>query len=1217
MRRIALLTLLISCMCSLNLWSQNVSSAVQGTVVDSTNAVVVGAQVLVVNQNTATERNVVTSEKGLFRVPQLLPGTYKVTIKAQGFKAYTQKDVVLVGSETRDLGNIKLDVGSATEQVEVNAEVTPVQTASSEKASTIDPEEMKNQTIRGRDMVAYMDMIPGLVDAPGSASRAGGNADRNVSSTEALSGITLNGADSWHINYTVDGVPVMDNSNQKLHYEPNVDSIQELKVMSSSYQAEFGRNSGGTITIVTKGGGNKFHGSGWYAHKHDDLNATDWATKEKTKNRSNVAGWSLGGPVYIPGKFNTQKNKLFFFASQEYTRQLVPSQQTTQDYTFPTSEVASGDFTNVYAFNSSRNQYAPEEIYYNNNGVRTLIPGCDVDRSLGTCNISAYADATGTGPKILQWFNTTAGSNFTSYTGNNAYLYNWHTPIVSGTHPRRNDMIRVDTNVTSNLSAYFRWIQDTDTQIKHQMQGTADIYPTEEQNSGHGYVGSATWTINPTTVNELTVGYDWTEDNWLATKTNDGSLSNIGLNAINWAYSVPFSSVTPDIMPDFYFTSSIMNGPPGMGGGPGGGNCTSAPCNPSKWAPFRWGQVETQHYWTVSDNLSKTIHAHNLKTGFYVEDEKKIKPGAQYYNGEFAFGGGTNQSYDSGDGYANAYMGYVSEFTQASGRTLTHVDYWNIEWYAQDNWRVNNRLTLDAGVRFYHYTPYVDDMRTVSVFDSGKFDYNAVPAFNSQDGSLTCTGGGSNCAGASGIADGYYSNGMVVPGTNGLKLNAYSTKWLAVAPRLGFAMDLFGNGKTAVRGGFGLFYNRESGQLYGAGGQYSMAGQAPILKNADLSNTTISALSTMAKPVTAVTLTNWIGKSNLSDVLNASFGVQQNLGHSFVLDLSYVGAWSENQPGTNSYNINAVPLWSCFSCMGFSGSDPTMNYNMNRPYAGYKDIYMQQFNLYNNYHSLQGTVQRRFSGGLMVGLAYTLSRQLGLSQVDTLLSTQENKAINYGGGPASQNLMVNYSYTVPSLSKKLGDAVGAKLVGAVTDHWTVSGITHFQSGGAYLVSCGATTNPGVNYNPTGTPNEATSCKRIGNPNSGRGVLQFNPAAFTVADYHSLGNSNQTYMVGPGVNNWDLTLRRSIPMGSESRRKIILEASGYNIFNHPQFTSVNSRLSFSCSDGSIVNNNECSGTWKLDDSQVSTTGKPDQSAAGVYGISTQQQRMFGLNARIEF
>jgi hypothetical protein len=1214
-----LLPLLLSLFCSLNLCGQNVSSALQGTVVDATNAVVIGTEVQIINQATGAERTVVTSAKGLFRVSQLLPGTYKLNIRSKGFKSYTQKDIVLVGSETRDLGNIQLDVGSATEQVEVNAEVTPIQVASSEKSSTIDPKEMEHQTVRGRDMVAYMDMIPGLVDA-GGGERAGGNPDRNVSSTEALTGITLNGADAWHINFTVDGVPVMDNTNQKLHYEPNVDSIQELKVMSSAYQAEFGRNSGGTITIVTKGGSNKFHGSGWYAHKHEQFNANTWGNNDyesasdrvaKTKNRSNVAGWTFGGPIYIPGKFNTQKNKLFFFTSQEYTRQLVPTSSSMYQRTIPTAEELTGDFS-ASAIDPTAGTGTALYRYDSTTASRVEVCAKGHSTDAGTCVISDYANTTGV--NILTWLRKVANTDYyKSYAATGSYLYNWQSPAISGSHPRRNDMVRIDGNINSNLSAYFRWIQDTDTQVKHQNAGPLDIFPTADENPGHGYLGNATWTINPSTVNEISVGYDAAQDNWYSTQASDATQDVLGITPL---YSVGVTQATPSMIPDLFFGSSISNGPMEMSGG-----CSAEPCSPTNFKPFRWGMYEKQHYWTISDNISKTIQSHNLKAGIYLEIQHKQKPGSQYYNGEFAFGtDGKNNDLDSNNGFANAYMGTFTNYQQTSNRTVSLIDYSNVEWYVQDNWRANHRLTVDAGVRFYHFAPYHDNNHTTSIFLPSTFSYTTSSQIQfDSTGNLVCDSAGSITCSA--LSNGYYDNGLHIADQDGISKNTYSTKWMAAAPRLGLALDVFGNGKTALRGGFGIFFNRESGQLYDAGSSSNMAGQVPVLKSANLNWGKIDSLSTMTNPISVNTLTSWVGKSDLSYAMNSTLGVQQSIGHNFVLDVSYVGTWARNQP--DSYNINTIPLWSCWNCSSSGAGtvdarSSSTNYNLYRPYTGYGDITMERFDLYNNYHAMQGTLQRRFSSGLMVGVAYTYSKQLTLGSNDPVLSATENRQRNYGGGPASSNLMINYTYQLPKLSKKLGDNTSAKLVGVVTDNWSVSGITHFSSGSAYTVSCGY--GGQQTFDQTGTPSEGTSCDQSGNPHSGRGKLLFNPNVYTIAAYHTLGNASKNNFVGPGINNSDLTVSRLIPLGGEGRRSIKLEVAAYNLFNHPQFTGVNSSLKFKCgdtSDSGTITDNQCSAGWVMSSTE-STTSKPSSSGViGVYTTDTQQARMLGFNTKISF
>jgi hypothetical protein len=1225
MRRIALITFLISCMCSLNLWSQNVSSVLQGTVVDSTNAVVVGATVQVSNVGTALERTVTTNEKGLFRQPNLLPGTYKVTINAPGFKSYTQKEIVLVGSEVRDLGNLKLEVGAANEEVTVTADVTPVNVASSEKASTVDEDTMTNQSIRGRDLMSYLSLVPGMVDTF-DASKAGGSATRDVSSSLSLMGLTLNG--SSVSNYQVDGASATGDAGY-INYEPNIDSIQELKIMTTNYQAEFGRSGGAVITVITKGGTNQFHGTGWYTHRHEQFNANDWANKNFadksdftaiTKNRSNVAGWSLGGPAYIPGKFNTQKNKLFFFATQEFTRQLAPSSDSATYAYFPTEDIIAGNFTDVIDPSTQK-----PVIIYDNGATHTVRSGCEDSRTVGSdsCQLGT-ADATGL--KLLTWMRSSRGSQYDRTFTDNTYKYsaNWMIPALSGSHPRRNDVIRVDANLRSNLSAYFRWIQDSDTRTQRLMQATWDIGTTLRDNPGKGYLGSATWTINPTTVNELIVSRNYQAQSYTILDASTVAAENADLPLY---YSLNFNNEVnglQSVLPNINFNSSIGTGP--GGGGPGGGSScgSNAQCTP-KVSFANWDYKMTQTRWALTDNLSKVVGAHNLKFGADIQRQVKIGPGLQSYNGTYAFGtSGSNgtSEYDRGYGYANIYSGSFAAFKQDNSRPGVDILTWNIQFYAQDNWRVTRRLTLDFGIRLNRPETWQNRAHSTSYFDPDYFDYTAVPAINSQE-QLDCSSdgysyditgsafktttvysaAGSSCASA--LANGYYANGIRVVGVDGAPKYPYPQKWINTSPRLGFALDVFGNGKTSLRGGFAAF----SG---GAAGDGNMSdGQVPVVKTAGLSWGTFGQLSTMDNPISASSFKGVSGKWRNTTSYNTSLGIQQNVGHNFVADVSYIGNFASNS--SVSVSVNQVPLWSCYGCS--SAAQDVL-----RPYKGYQDITSSEPYGYSNYNSLQISLQRRFSGGLMLGTSYTLSKALGMNSYYTQLSAEENRVRNYGGGPAQGNLKINYSYDLPKLSKRLGNTVGAKAVGVVTDNWALSGITHFMAGSSYTVGCGAT--QGITYDQTGSPNApAVTCDQTGSATSGRGKLQFNPNNFTMAAWHTLGNAEKNNLVGPGINNWDVTLRRYIPLGADSKRRIRLEADAINVFNHPQFTGVSSSLSFKCGSdgtGTVTNAAGCTSSdgWVLVTNSISSTGKVG-TGTGAYTTSTQAARSISFNARIEF
>ena len=300
-------------------YAQTVTGSVVGIVVDPAGSVVPFATVQLTNQGTSATLTTTTDNAGLFRFNNLLQAAYSVSVQAKGFKTRIEKDITIGLAENRDLGKTILELGSVSDTVTVAAEATPVQTSTAERSSVIDGNQLNNEAIRGREMMSFMRMLPGVVDTTVAREATGGS---------VLGGLSFNGSTGL-TGFMVDGIPDMDTgcANCFTHFEPNIDAIGEVKVLTSNYQAEFGRNAGGSIQVVTKSGTQQFHGSGWWTHRHEEFNSNDFFNNitglPNSRYRYNIAGWSLGGPVFVPKHFNVSKTKVFFFASQEYTRQLA------------------------------------------------------------------------------------------------------------------------------------------------------------------------------------------------------------------------------------------------------------------------------------------------------------------------------------------------------------------------------------------------------------------------------------------------------------------------------------------------------------------------------------------------------------------------------------------------------------------------------------------------------------------------------------------------------------------------------------------------------------------------------------------------------------------------------------------------------------------------------------------------------------------------------
>ena len=295
------------------LFSQSTTGTLLGTVTDPGDAAVAGARVELRNAATGAVIATTTGAEGIFRFNSLVPATYNLTIRAAaGFKTYLQSDIDVTANEVRDLGKLSLTLGAISEQVTITASTSSIQTASAENSKLIDSAQLNKITLKGRDLFGLMVTMAGV-----SVTQ------RDTTSENTIGSVRINGATNSSANFTVDGITNLDTgSNGTSHFEPNMDSIAEMRVLTSNYQAEYGRNANGVISVVTKGGSQEFHGSAWANKRHEMFNAKsffqNYNGQQKSVYRFFVWGYSIGGPVYIPKVFNTdKKQKLFFFWSQE------------------------------------------------------------------------------------------------------------------------------------------------------------------------------------------------------------------------------------------------------------------------------------------------------------------------------------------------------------------------------------------------------------------------------------------------------------------------------------------------------------------------------------------------------------------------------------------------------------------------------------------------------------------------------------------------------------------------------------------------------------------------------------------------------------------------------------------------------------------------------------------------------------------------------------
>ena len=615
--------------------AQSISGAISGSVRDASSLAIPGAEVVLTDTATALERRARSNDLGDFVFTSVPPGSYRLVIQFQGFKTLQRDAVQLTASERLSLGNLVMEVGSAEQKIEVTAQGVTVQTESSEHSADLTTAQLQNLLVRGRNVTSMIKLLPGVVDtAEGTSGQASGNSN----SEEQISKFfyfNVQGNRANATNITLDGVALNEpGGNTQLNVAVGLDAIAEVKVLLSNYQAEYGRMSGANIELVAKSGTRDFHGGGSYYKRHEEFNANNFFNNKlglpKPYYRFNVWNYNVGGPIYIPRHFNKDRNKLFFFWTQEYwpLRITNPLKQVT----VPTDPERVGDFSQSLDQNG-----ALVTIKDPLTGLQfpgNVIPASRIDRN---------------GQALLNIF---PQPNFLNRSVS-AGLYNYISQIPADT-PNRVDTFKNDYNITANDLLSFTWSAHYRREEGYASRSSVNwpMNSTRIQSRSLFYSWRYQHVFSPTTVNELTIGqnqhhgYDTVDPDQQMRVSRDGRGVNLPQfdpagNPLNLIPSLTFGGIPNAATVAFGSTYPINN---------------------------------ARKIFNAADNLSKTIGSHTVKAGIFIEhlwiDEG---PTASNFNGIFDFSRDVNNPLDSGYAYANALLGNFDFLSGSQCQTLAEA----------------------------------------------------------------------------------------------------------------------------------------------------------------------------------------------------------------------------------------------------------------------------------------------------------------------------------------------------------------------------------------------------------------------------------------------------------------------------------------------------------------------------------------------------------------
>jgi hypothetical protein len=1087
---------------SSSLLAQTITGRISGAVTDASGAAVPGVTVKIVNEATQQSRSAGTDPNGFYVATNLPVGNYTVTVEHQGFKKATKTGYNLV-ADGRLTVDFALEAGAVTETVEVVASTgETVNSTSGEVARVIDTAQVQELALNGRNYLQLTTLIPG---APLLTN------DPLALMTDLGVNQPINGNRGNTNLLTIDGGFNLDSgSNNSQINNVGIDFIREVKIQTSNFSAEYGRNSGASINVVTRSGGNDFHGSVFEFLRNDKLDANNIFNKARAVEiprpalRYNNFGWSFGGPII--------KDKFFFFGGMEWKK--IRRFTAATGRSIPTRAERNGDF--------SFRLRGPDGI------VGTADDGVlrDPSKPLNTCTapsitngvITTAAVRTGCFPsniipanlitangRALANIYTAMEGRAVSYvdtpTGNNA-VYQEPNPFDV-----RQDILRLDYRFNEKHSIYGRYLHDDYVLIAPFgtfIDSQLPTIPTERRRPSPSYQVGHTWMITPTLINEAKVNASWNGQR-IPPVGDAWKSSTYGLNYQQlFQGGGRFEESIPDVT---------------VAGFAGWEGAAQSLLSPTTDIAF-------------SDNLSWVRGAHTLKTGAQIIRNRKDQNGRSLYAGNISFNPGGNPN-STRNGFADALLGNFRTYQEFSVDQIGFFRFTQTEAYVNDGWRLNRKLNLELGLRYAYSSPTYTQANNIVNFDPALYDPAQAVTLN-PNGTINTSRGGNRFNGliiaGNGVPQddlGRVPNGndpgvLAVP--TGAPRGLYDSQHIFM-PRIGFAYSPGSDNKTAIRGGFGIFYDKPEGNIIFSAVNIPPFTDSAQFENGNLSNIRGGAASAAAPFAEIFTIDpNLV----LPYVMSYSLSVQRELPWGVFGEIAYVG--NQGRRLLRQPDINQAP----FDALRANAALPEaqrVSVNSLRPFKGYSSIRMRLSDSNANYNALQLYAAKR-KGDLTMTVSYTWSKSLA----DTSGNGDNpedpfNRSYNYGPTSFDRRhiFVTTYTYRMPFFRKS--NAFLQNTLGG----WELSGITRWQTG--------------QNLTPTG--NSSIGGRRAdatGQDVKGPRTIDewFNTAAFVNPPNDRRGTAGVGVIEGPGRHLWDLSMRKQFSL--TERFKLQFQADFFNAWN---------------------------------------------------------------------